>query len=179
VNARLLPALTRSAPLLPGAEVLAYIDVDDTMRQTYGYAKQGAGRGYTGVKGLNALIATISTPGRQPVLAAVRLRRGGTHSVRGAHRLIADAQGTARACGATGTRVLRADSAYYARAVVAACQRAGANYSITARQDPSVRRTIAACRPSRNSLARPSRNSLVARGVRSTGSSLGWLGVVG
>ncbi len=35
------------------------------------------------------------------------------------------------------------------------------------------------CRPSRNSLARPSRNSLVARGVRSTGSSLGWLGVVG
>ncbi len=35
------------------------------------------------------------------------------------------------------------------------------------------------CRPSRNSLARPSSNSLVARGVRSTGSSLGWLGVVG
>ncbi len=30
------------------------------------------------------------------------------------------------------------------------------------------------CRPSRNSLARPSNNSLVARGVRSTGSSLEW-----
>jgi hypothetical protein len=27
-------------------------------RQTYGYAKQAAGRGYTGVKGLNALAAT-------------------------------------------------------------------------------------------------------------------------
>ena len=35
------------------------------------------------------------------------------------------------------------------------------------------------CRPSRNSLAWPSSNSLVARGVRSTGSWLGWPGVVG
>jgi len=35
------------------------------------------------------------------------------------------------------------------------------------------------CRPSRNSLARPSNNSLVARGVRSTGSSLEWPGVAG
>jgi hypothetical protein len=41
--------LTRHAPLLPGAAELAY--VDDTLKQTYGYAKQGAGRGYTGVKG--------------------------------------------------------------------------------------------------------------------------------
>jgi len=143
VNARLLPALARHAPLLPGAGVLAYVDVDDTMRQTYGYLKQGAGRGYTGVKGLNALIATVSTPGRQPVLAAVRLRKGGTHSVRGAHHLIAEALVTAKACGATGTRVLRADSAYYARAVIRACERAGACYSITARQDTSIRRTIA------------------------------------
>jgi hypothetical protein len=36
--------LARHAPLLPGAERLAYIDIDDTVRQTYGYAKQGAGR---------------------------------------------------------------------------------------------------------------------------------------
>jgi hypothetical protein len=53
VASRLLINLTRHAPLLPGAAELAYIDVDDTVRQTYGYAKQGAGRGYTGVKGLN------------------------------------------------------------------------------------------------------------------------------
>jgi len=33
------------------------VDIDDTVRRTYGYAKQGAGRGYTGVKGLNALLA--------------------------------------------------------------------------------------------------------------------------
>lgn len=45
---------------------MAYVDVDDTVRQTYGYAKQGTGRGYTGVKGLNALIATVSTPASSP-----------------------------------------------------------------------------------------------------------------
>ena len=30
--------------------------------RTYGYAKQGAGYGYSGVKGLNAFLATVSTP---------------------------------------------------------------------------------------------------------------------
>ena len=37
---------------------MTYLDVDDTVRATFGYAKQGAGYGYTGVKGLNALLAT-------------------------------------------------------------------------------------------------------------------------
>ena len=44
--------------MLPGADQVAFVDIDDTVRQTYGYAKQGAGRGYTGVKGLNALLAS-------------------------------------------------------------------------------------------------------------------------
>jgi hypothetical protein len=47
--------------LLPGADRLAWIDA----RATHGYAKQGTGRGYIGVKGLNALIATVSTPLRR------------------------------------------------------------------------------------------------------------------
>jgi hypothetical protein len=45
------------------------------VKQTYGYTKQGAGHGYTGVKGLNALLATVSTPTSAPVIAATRLRR--------------------------------------------------------------------------------------------------------
>ena len=77
---RLLVNLAGQAPLLPGAEKLAYVDVDDTLRQTYGYAKQGAGRGYTGVKGLNALLAIVSTPSSAPVIAAARLRKGSTNS---------------------------------------------------------------------------------------------------
>lgn len=36
----------------------------------YGYAKQGAGRGYTGTKGLNALLAIAARPSSAPVLAA-------------------------------------------------------------------------------------------------------------
>lgn len=63
VASRLLINLAARAPLLPGAAELAYIDVDDTVKATHGYAKQGAGRGYTGVKGLNALLAIVSTPG--------------------------------------------------------------------------------------------------------------------
>ena len=67
VASRLLINLAGQVPLLPGAGELAFLDVDDTLRQTYGYAKQGAGRGYTGVKGLNALLAIVSTPGSAPV----------------------------------------------------------------------------------------------------------------
>ena len=70
VASRLLVNLAGQAPLLPGADQLAYVDVDDTLKQTYGYAKQGAGRGYTGVKGLNALLAVLSTPGSAPVIAS-------------------------------------------------------------------------------------------------------------
>ena len=62
VASRLLVNLAARAPLLPGADELAYLDVDDTVRATYGYAKQGAGRGYTGTLGLNALLAVVSTP---------------------------------------------------------------------------------------------------------------------
>ena len=84
VAARVTANLARAAPLLPGADQVAYVDVDDTVRQTYGYAKQGAGYGYTGVKGLNALLATVSTPLAAPIIVASRLRKGSAGSGRGA-----------------------------------------------------------------------------------------------
>src|SRR3954454_2146442 len=56
IAAAFLTALATSAALLPGAEEVTYLDLDDTMRETHGYAKQGAGYGYTKVKGLNALL---------------------------------------------------------------------------------------------------------------------------
>jgi Transposase DDE domain group 1 len=143
VASRLLINLTRQAPLLPGADELAYIDIDDTVRQTYGYDKQGAGRGYTGTKGLNALLAIVSTPSSAPVIAAARLRKGSTNSARGAARLVADALVTAKSAGATGVRVLRADSAFYGHDVIAAAVRQRSCFSITARQDPAVRKAIA------------------------------------
>jgi len=62
VATMMLAELSRRTPLLAGADQVAYVDVDDTVKATYGYAKQGTGFGYSGVKGLNALIATVSTP---------------------------------------------------------------------------------------------------------------------
>ena len=146
VAARLVTDLAARTPLLPDAARIAYLDVDDTIRATYGYAKQGAGYGYSGVKGLNALIAALSTPSAAPVIVATRLRKGSANSARGAARLVADALKTSRACGAGGEDallVVRADSAFYGRDVVAAIGRAGARFSITARQGSAVKRAIA------------------------------------
>ena len=100
VAARLLTGLAQQTPLLAGADQITYLDIDDTVKRTYGYAKQGAGYGYSGVKGLNALLATVSTPLAAPVIAGCRLRKGGTNSARGASRLLADALVTAKAAGA-------------------------------------------------------------------------------
>jgi len=142
VASRLLTNLCTSAPLLPGAHQLTYVDIDDTVKPTFGYAKQGAGRGYTGVKGLNVLLGIISTPNSRPVIAAARLRKGSTNSAKGAHRFVADTLITARSCGATGTLVLRADSAFYQCDVIASALRRKACFSITARQLPPVRNGI-------------------------------------
>jgi hypothetical protein len=95
VACRLLVNLAKLTPLLGGAEQVAYVDIDDTIRATHGYAKQGVGYGYTGVKGLNVQVATVSTPTAAPVIAATRLRKGNTASAHGAPRLIGDAIFTA------------------------------------------------------------------------------------
>jgi hypothetical protein len=78
------------------------------------------------------------------VIVASRLRKGSANSARGAARLVADALCTSRACGAAGLVIVRADSAFDGRDVIAAIGRAGARFSITARLDPAVRRAIAA-----------------------------------
>lgn len=147
VGAGLLSELVARTPLLAGREQIVYLDLDDTLCATYGYAKQGAGRGYTGVKGLNVLLATLSTPGRAagsvPVIAAARLREGAAASVRGAWKLVADALATARRAGATGLVIVRADSVYYAHAIVATARRAGARFSVTLRHNAAVITAIA------------------------------------
>ncbi|HEY5150638.1 MAG TPA: IS1380 family transposase [Mycobacterium sp.] len=146
VAATMLSRLAERTPLLPAAGVIAFLDIDDTIKATYGYTKQGAGYGYTGVKGINALLATLSTPAAAPVIAATRLRKGSANSARGAARLVADALVTAARAGADPSAgslvIVRADSAYYGHDVIAAARRHGARFSITARQDPAVRRAI-------------------------------------
>ena len=52
------------------------VDIDDTIIEVHGHAKQGAGFGYSGVRGLNALLATLTATGAAPVILAQRLRKG-------------------------------------------------------------------------------------------------------
>jgi len=146
VARRLLANLAGHAPLLPGADQISFLDIDDTMKATYGYAKQGAGYGYNGVKGLNALLGTITTPAGAPLICGALLRKGSTSSARGAARFVASCVHTAKGAGAGadgGLIVARGDSAFYSQAVVAAARRAGACFSITARQNRSVQAAIA------------------------------------
>jgi hypothetical protein len=148
---QVLTELARISPLLPGAQALAFIDVDATQKRVYGYAKQGAAFGHTKiqgksvlVKGLNVLAATVSTPLSAPVIAASRLRKGGAGSARGAASLAKEAVFTARNCGCAGTIVVRMDSGFYSSQVIAAIRGAGACFSVTVPSNPAVRAAVGA-----------------------------------
>jgi len=151
VNRELLGELARRAPLLPGKDTLAFIDIDAMQKRVYGHKKQGAAFGHTKiqgksllVRGLNALAATICTPLGAPVIAATRLRGGNASSARGAARFAAEAIKTARATGCGGLLIVRADSSYYSAAFCGAVRRGGARFSVTVNMDPKIAAAIAA-----------------------------------
>ncbi len=143
VAARTLTALASTAPLLPGIADTCLIDIDDTVKPVFGPGKQGAQFGYTKVRGLNAQLATISTPDAAPVIAATRLRRGAAASSHGAVRMIRDVITTARRCGAGQNILVRADSAYCSSTILAAVSKAGARFSVGMPLNSRVRATIA------------------------------------
>jgi hypothetical protein len=147
VAARLLARLHARTPVLAGVDGPVLVDLDDTIIEVHGYAKQGSGYGYSGVRGLNALIATITTDRTAPVIAGQRLRKGSCGSARGAARMIADTLATVtrlRSSEATGKPLVRMDSAFYGHRSVAAAIRGGADVSVTVRLDPKVKAAIAA-----------------------------------
>jgi len=144
-----LAGLTRllGAPAGPGATGAGYalLDVDDTIVEVHGHAKQGAGFGYTRVRGLNALLATLTTDATAPVIVAQRLRKGACNSARGAKRLVGDAVKQAKRLLGAKTRVLvRMDSAYYGRGAVHAALAGGAAVSVTVRMNAQIKAAIAA-----------------------------------
>ena len=151
VHRTFLAELASRAPLLPGKDVVAFVDIDSWQKRVFGYRKQGAAFGYTKisgkgllVRGLNVLAATISTPLAAPVIAAARLRGGNAASARGVVSFIAEAVGAARDAGCSGRLVVRMDSAYYSSAALWAVCRAGACFSVTAQLNASVKAAIAA-----------------------------------
>jgi hypothetical protein len=145
----LLVGLASRTTVLAGADQVTFVDVDSMLRRCYGKHKQGVAFGHAKVggydvrlRGYNPLIATLSTLQAAPVVAATRLRAGNAGSARGAASMVAEAIGTAKACGATGLILMRADSAFYAKKVLWACRRHGARFSVTTRIDAKIR---AAC----------------------------------
>lgn len=149
-----LVQLARHTSLLPGAGAVTFIDVDSLLRRVYGKQKQGAAFGHAKVggyqvllRGLNPLVATISTPDAAPVIAATQLRAGNAGSARGAASLVAEAIATTKAVlsvqAAVGEIVMRADSAFYSRKVITAARRGGVRFSVTVRVDKKVTRAIA------------------------------------
>jgi hypothetical protein len=144
VASRFLARLAARAPLLtaPSDGRSVMVDLDDTIIEVHGYAKQGSGYGYSGVRGLNAVLATVSTHECAPLIVAQRLRKGSCGSPRGAKRLVAEALKSLSSL--TGAPALvRADSAFYGQPMVAAAMRHGADVSVTVRLDPKVKATIA------------------------------------
>lgn len=145
-----LGALCERVDLLVGATEQVFIDIDSLLRPVYGHAKQGASYGHTKIagrqvlrKGLSPLVSTLSTAESAPVIAGMRLRAGRAGSGKGAGRMIAAAISVARSAGASGTILVRGDSAYGSRAVVGACVRHGAQFSLVMTRNPAVQRAIA------------------------------------
>ena len=96
------------------------IDLDSTICETYGLAKEGARHhGYTGARGYHPLLAVAAGTG--DVLLA-RLREGRANTARGAAHFLRETVGRVRYCGARGQLTVRADSGFYTHAVVAVCR---------------------------------------------------------
>ena len=118
------------------------IDLDSTVCETYGLAKEGAQRhNYAGQRGYHPIWAVAAGTG--DVLMA-RLRKGRANTARGAAHFLRETVGRVRYGGARGQLTVRADRGCYAHALVAVCRKMDVRYSITIRQHKSLRNLIEA-----------------------------------
>lgn len=145
-SVRMLDAVSRQvmarawqAGLGPELAADLTVDFDSTICQTYGLSKQGARFGYTGVRGYHPLLATLADTGE--VLHA-RMRGGNAGAARGAGSFVRETISRIRHAGATGQLTFRADSAFYSRAFVTACQDHDVAFSVTVHKNSAIRRAI-------------------------------------
>ena len=116
------------------------IDLDSTICETYGLAKEGARHhGYTGARGYHPLLAA----GAGDALMA-RLREGRANTARGAAHFLRETVGRVRCGGARGQLTVRADRGCYTHSVAAACRKLDVRFSITIRQRARLRNLIGA-----------------------------------
>ena len=92
------------------------IDLDSTICETYGLAKEGARHhGYAGARGYHPLLAVAAGD----VLMS-RLREGRANTARGTAHFLRETVSRVRYGGASGQLTMRADSGFYTHAVAAA-----------------------------------------------------------
>ena len=124
-----LVALAQRIPLLPGIEQRAFLDIDSLLRPVYGHHKQGASFGHAKIasrallrKGLSPQITTHLDGDRR-----AGDRRGAAAQRQGRLRARAPPGRSSRPsappapCGASGTIMLRGDSAFGTKKVITAC----------------------------------------------------------
>jgi hypothetical protein len=87
------------------------VDLDSTICPVYGRAEQGAGFGYTKVRGYHPQPATLAETGQ---VIFSRLRAGPAGAARGAKSFLAETISRLRHAGG-GQLTVRADSAFYSR----------------------------------------------------------------
>jgi len=117
------------------------IDVDSTIAEVHGYAKQGAAFGHTRQRGYHPILATRADTGE---VLHCRQRTGKANTARGAVRFLDELVARVRRAGATGELTLRADSGFWSNKLIKACVRHKMRFSLTVRAFPKVRDAIAA-----------------------------------
>jgi hypothetical protein len=116
------------------------IDVDSFIGEVHGYKKQGAAFGYTRRRGYHPLVATRAETGE---VLHIRLRTGRAASPRGVLRFADELIARVGRAGATGPMLLRADSAFWNKKLIARLLKAGWSYSISIPLQPWVKAGIA------------------------------------
>src|SRR5712692_6998387 len=115
-----------AAGMGPGSEPLT-VDLDSTIIEVAGHAKQGASFGYTKRRGYHPIMATRADTGE--VLHA-RMRKGSAQSQRGAERFVRELVQRVRRLGARCPLLVRADSGFWSNKTIAALEQHGVRYSI-------------------------------------------------
>src|SRR4051812_31421059 len=122
----------------PGSERLV-IDVDSFVGEVCGRLKQGAAYGYTRVLGYHPILATRADT--REVLH-IRLRKGSANTQKGIERFVDELIARVERAGATGAKLLRADSGIWNTRVFKRLEKAGWQYSIAVRMTKTVRAAV-------------------------------------
>jgi hypothetical protein len=122
----------------PGAGRLT-VDVDSFIGEVHGRGKQGAAFGYTRKRGYHPIVASRAETGE---VLHIRLRTGSANTSRGMLRFADELIARVQRAGASGPKLLRADSGFWSAKVFARLAHAGWQYSIGVRLQPHVRAAI-------------------------------------